>query len=510
MTNQVPSYRRILKSSSIIGGASVINIVIGLVRTKILAALLGPAGLGLVSLYSGLMSTATAVATMGIATTGTRQIAEAFSQEDERALAVVRNAMFWITLLLACTGALVVWSLREVLAAHVLGGAVHADIVGWLALGVALTVAGVSQGALIQGMRRIGDMARLSVYGSILNSLLGVALLRQWGQAGLVAYVLIGPMVSLLLGHWYVSRLPKVGTKNISIQEMAHQWQTLLRMGIPFMGAGLVGELVRLWIRVEVGNTLGTESLGHFQAAWTISMQYVGFVLAAMIADYYPRLTGVINDHEAATLLVNEQTEIALLLSAPVFIAMIGITPWVIHLLYSAVFMQAVDVLRWQILGDVLKVASWPVGFVILAAGAGKTYFWVETLVLLLMGGLVAGLLPIIGLQITGIAFLVSYAVYLPLVYILAKRRIAFRWQQNVTRLFFFILAICVLVAILSTRYWWGPIVSIVLTSAFGLYTLIRLAHMSNVGGSVGRVAAFGQRMSKKIVGLISYFLRCN
>jgi len=80
MSDKVASYRRILKSSSIIGGASVINIVIGLVRTKIIAVLLGPAGIGLVSLYSGLMSTATAVATMGIGTIGTRQIAPEFLQ----------------------------------------------------------------------------------------------------------------------------------------------------------------------------------------------------------------------------------------------------------------------------------------------------------------------------------------------------------------------------------------------------------------------------------------------
>jgi len=91
VTEQVASYRRILKSSSIIGGASVINILIGLVRTKIVAVLLGPTGIGLVSLYTGLMATATAVATMGIGTIGTRQIAEALSKDDECAVAVARH-----------------------------------------------------------------------------------------------------------------------------------------------------------------------------------------------------------------------------------------------------------------------------------------------------------------------------------------------------------------------------------------------------------------------------------
>jgi len=499
MAEQVASYRRILKTSSIIGGATVINIMIGLVRTKILALLLGPAGIGLISLYSGLMSTATAVAAMGIGTIGARQIAEACSKDDERDLAVVRRAMFWGSLLLASAGALVVWSLREVLAIHVLGGVEHGSIVGWLALGVALSVAGASQGALIQGMRRIGDMARLSVYGSVLNTALGGTLLWQWGHAGLVTYVLIGPLVSLLLGHWYVSRLTKITSSDISIQEMAHQWQTLLRLGVPFMGAGLVGALVQLWIRVEVGHTLGTEALGQYQAAWVISMQYIGMVLGAMGADYYPRLTSLIHDRKAANRLVNEQTEIALLLSAPVFIGIIGLAPWVIHLLYSSAFAPAVEVLRWQVLGDVLKVASWPLGFIILAAGDGKTFFWVETLAFLLMGVLIAGLSASVGLPITGIAFLVMYVVYLPLVYWLANRRIGFHWQSSVTILFLSILMFCILVFVLSSTYWWGGIVAVILALIFIIYVVVRLAKMSGVSGHLRRFSTAGMQTIKKL-----------
>ncbi|MDZ4212174.1 MAG: oligosaccharide flippase family protein, partial [Methylotenera sp.] len=319
MSEEVASYRRILKTSSIIGGSSVINILIGLARTKVLAMLLGPSGVGLISLYTALMSTASSIASMGIGTVGTRQIAEAHANEDVHALAVVRRSMFLGALLLACAGALVVWAFRELLAVRVLGGIEHAGIVGWLALGVAFSVASASQGALIQGMRQIGDIARISVYGSILNTILGIGLLWQWGSVALWAFLLIGPLFNFLLGHLYVSRLPKLQPGKITVQELSSQWKMLLRLGIPFMGAGLANTLVQLWIRVSVSDHLGIEAVGHFQAAWAISMQYIGFVLGAMVADYYPRLTGVINDKVAASRLVNEQTEIALLLSAPVF-----------------------------------------------------------------------------------------------------------------------------------------------------------------------------------------------
>jgi O-antigen/teichoic acid export membrane protein len=496
MTEAKASYRRILKSSSIIGGASFINILIGILRTKVLAVLLGPAGVGLTSLYNGLMLTAATFATMGVGTVGTRQIAEASSKDDAHALMVARRAMFWGTMFLAGSGALVVWGLRSILAKHALGNESYSGAVGWLSLGVALSVAAASQGALIQGMRRIGDLARLNVFGSILNTVLGVGLLWRWGKAGLIAYVLVGPAVSFVLGHLYVSKLPKAGMDRVTVEELTEEWKTLLRLGLAFVGAGLVGSLLQLWVRIDVGKVLGASSLGQYQAAWTISTQYIAFVLAAMGADYYPRLTGVIRDHQAAGRLINEQTEIAMLLSAPIFISMMALAPWVIHLLYTASFTPAIEVLRWQILGDVLKVASWPLGFVILAAGSGKTFFWAESAAGLVAALLIVGLVPVMGLPITGMASLASYAFYLPLVYWLARWRIGFRWSRSVLQLSVATFAICGGVGLLAVMTRWGMLVGCVVSVGFAVFALGRIAHMSDLGGPVGRLGAMARQLT--------------
>jgi PST family polysaccharide transporter len=496
MTETKESYHRILKGTSIIGGASFISIVIGLLRTKVLALLLGPSGVGLASLYTGLMGTASTVATMGLGVVGTRQIAEAYSKEDTHAIKVARRALFWGTMALAAAGGLVVWSLRSVLAVQALGNASYSRAVGWLSIGVALSVAGASQAALIQGMRRIGDIARLNVFGSAISTVLGIGLLWRWGNSGLVAYILVAPLASFALGHFYVSRLPKAGTESVTVHELTREWKMLLRLGLAMVGAGLVQQFAQLWIRIDVARVLGAQSLGQYQAAWTISMQYVSFVLLAMGTDYYPRLTGVIHDHKAASILVNEQTEVATLLSAPVFIAMISVAPWVIHLLYAASFTPAIEILRWQILGDVLKVASWPLGFLILAAGDGKIFFSTESAAWLVATGLITGSVRAFGLPITGIAYLAMYAFYLPLVYWFAWRRIGFRWSRSVLILSATTFAICVGVDILTAITRWGMLAGCVAAVAFAVYSLGRITHMSNLGGPVGRLGAMAHRLT--------------
>ena len=104
MNDSSKSYRRILISTSITGGASVINILIGIIRIKVVAVLLGPAGIGLIGIFQSLVSTAATFAGLGIATAASREIAQANGTEDSHALAVTRQALFMGTILFAVIG----------------------------------------------------------------------------------------------------------------------------------------------------------------------------------------------------------------------------------------------------------------------------------------------------------------------------------------------------------------------------------------------------------------------
>src|SRR5690554_1866735 len=154
------SHKQILRSSAIIGGSSIINNVIGLLRMKLVAVLLGPAGVGLIGILQNLMSTAATVSALGFDNVGTRQIAEAKGKNDQAAVDAARRALFWGTMILAVLGALLFWLASDLLAKYVMGDETLAGPVSWIAIGVALSVATGSQRALLTGMRRIGDIAK--------------------------------------------------------------------------------------------------------------------------------------------------------------------------------------------------------------------------------------------------------------------------------------------------------------------------------------------------------------
>src|SRR4051812_45676980 len=76
------SYGRILKPSAVIGGSTALNMFFGIARTKAMALLLGPSGVGLLGIYSSISDLVRSVAGLGINSSGVRQIAESVGSGD--------------------------------------------------------------------------------------------------------------------------------------------------------------------------------------------------------------------------------------------------------------------------------------------------------------------------------------------------------------------------------------------------------------------------------------------
>lgn len=463
---------------------------------KVVAVLLGPAGVGFIGILNNLMATASTVAAFGFGNVGTRQIAEARGREDQAAVDAARRALFWGTMALALVGAGVFWVARGVIAKSVLGDESLAPQVGWVSVGIALTVAAGSQRALLTGMRRIGDIARITVMSSLVSSVAGIAAVYFLGQAGVIVLVLSAPLAGFLISHIFVAKLPGIKTGRTPFNELSGQWKTLARLGSAFMVAGLAVTLGQLAVRSMVQQQLGTDSLGYFQAAWAISMTYIGFVLSAMGTDYYPRLTATIHDEEKARRLVNEQAHVAILLAGPVLVAMLALAPWVIYLLYTEEFTPAVDILRWQILGDVLKILSWPMGFIILACGKGTMFMVKEAAIMGVFVFCTWVLMPFIGLEATGLAFFVMYLINVPVLFLISRFLIGFSWSKAVTLDAVILIVVAVTIAAIGTfSDAQGAVFGLVAVALMGARSLIKLSQMAELGGPVGKLLSTFQRI---------------
>jgi O-antigen/teichoic acid export membrane protein len=71
------SYKQIVKATSIFGGVQAYNIVLAIVRTKLVAVLLGPAGMGLNGLLTGTTAMVASLTDLGLSFSAVKDIAAA-------------------------------------------------------------------------------------------------------------------------------------------------------------------------------------------------------------------------------------------------------------------------------------------------------------------------------------------------------------------------------------------------------------------------------------------------
>ena len=411
-----------------------VNVLMGIVRSKVNAVLLGPGGVGLMGLYSSISQIVGTLTGMGIGSSGVRQIAEAAGTGDQIRIARTIMTLRRVALFLGLTGALALFLFRKPICQMTFGNMEHAGEVGILAILIFLGEVAGGQAALIQGMRRIGDLARRSIIGAVLGTMASATIIYFYRERGIVAsFIAIATLE--LLSSWWFARKIQVERVTLRWKELWGEARPLLALGLVLTSSGLIAAGGAYVTQLIIVRQFSMDAVGLYRSAMTLSVVYAGFILQAMGTDFYPRLTAVAKDHPTCNRLVNEQAEVGLLLAVPGILATLTFTPLIIHAFYSAKFVPAVDILRWQILGILLRVGSWPMAFILLAKELKKMFFWTE----LASGGLYVGLiyfcLRMWGLTGAGIAFFGGYLVYWWMIFFLVRRVTGFAWSKANLRL---------------------------------------------------------------------------
>lgn len=473
------SYLQILKSTALIGGSSAINIFFAILRTKAAAVLLGPGGFGLMGLYNSVLDLTQTVANLGVQSSGVRQIAEAAAQGDKARVARTALVLRRISLLLGICGALLLFFLAVPVARLTFGDAQHAAGVALVSAAVFFRLVSSGQTALLQGLRRIADLARINVIGAFCATAITIPLLYLFGQDGIVPSLVAGAAVGLLVS-WSYSRKVRIGPAAMDMPQMRQEASDLLKLGVAFMTSAVVVSASAYLVRLIVVHADGLVAAGLYQAAWTLGGLYAGFILQAMGADFYPRLTAACHDNGECNRLVNEQAQIGMLLAGPGLLATLTLTPLVISLLYSPQFRDAVDVLRWICLGMMLRVVCWPVGFIIIAKGARAILAVTEIAAGIVHVGMAWLLTARFGVVGAGAAFFCLYIWHGALVYLIARRMSGFRWSRANLGLgaVFLPLAAGVFAGFLFLPALPASLIGIFATAATGIYCLVALVRL--------------------------------
>jgi O-antigen/teichoic acid export membrane protein len=423
------SYRQIFKATSLFGGVQAFNIVISVIRSKFVAVLLGPGGMGIAGLLTSAVGFVAALTNFGLGTSAVKNIAAAASTGDEvrisKAVIVLRR-LVWMTGLL---GLLLTVLLSPWLSELTFGNRNYTVAFIWISVTLLFQQLSTGQLVVLQGLRKLQYLAKADVIGAVFGLIVTVPVYYIWRIDGIVPVIIISSLTNMLL-TWYFARKVKVSRVQVSRVETKVEGKEMLKMGFVISLSGLITMATSYFVRIFISNTGGVEQVGFYNAGFAIISTYVGMVFTAMGTDYYPRLSAVAQDNIKSRELINQQAEVAILILAPILTVFLIFISWIVILLYSQKFVATTDMIHWAALGMYFKAASWSIAFVLIAKGASNLFFWNE----LIANGYIVGLnilgYKIAGLEGLGISFLVGYFIYFIQVFFVARFKYSFSFGK--------------------------------------------------------------------------------
>jgi O-antigen/teichoic acid export membrane protein len=426
-----------MKATSIFGGVQFFNIIIQIVRSKFVAVLLGPKGMGIMGLLISTTGMIGSITNFGLGTSAVKDIAAAFGTNNLNRVAILVNVMrrlVWITGLI---GLIITAIFSRFLSQVTFGNKDYAIAFLWLSITLLLNQLSSGQLVLLQGMRKLKHLAQANLSGSFLGLFVTLPLYYIWGFDGIVPGVIGTSLLSLLMS-WYYSRKIKIEHKPVSFTQTITEGKNMLYLGFMINLSMLFSVASSYLVRIFISHTGGIDQVGLYNAGFVIINTYVGLIFNAMGTDYFPRLSAVAYDNNLCKQTINQQAEIALLILAPILIIFLIFINWVIILLYSKQFIAVTDMIYWAAMGMFFKAASWSISFLFLAKGSSKVFFWTELSANILILGLNILGYYLGGLSGLGISFAIYYLIYLIQVFLTSKIKFGFSFNLSFIQIFAF------------------------------------------------------------------------
>lgn len=462
------SYKQILKSTSLFGGSQLITIIIGIIRNKVIAILLGTTGIGLIGIYQSILDTIKSLSTIGIETSGVRFLAKEGNDESNDLSKKIALIDRW-SIILGLLSSVICILFATPIKHYFFDDSISSLSIISLSISLFFMILAAGQTVVLQSLRKISYMVKSSIVWNLIALIISIPIYFYLKFDGIILVFTLTGIAMFLSAYYYRYKLD-IRKIKLTLKETQTGGKKLFTFGIYIACASIPSTASLFIVKSFLTNSSGLDSVGIFQAAWVITNTYLSLILKSMGTDFYPRLCRIIVDKTESKRLINEQTYIGLLFSIPAITFILLTAKILLSILYSGAFENASSILNWQIIGSYLKIMSWPLGFILLAKGKGLIFFATELIyyIAYVMG--IKLLYPIFDIEAVGISYFTSYLIYLVVVYLLAYKLIAFTWsKQNLKHMLFgiFIIAPSFLVVHYYETYSLYVVVPLFITALF-------------------------------------------
>lgn len=410
----------LIKTSLLSFVATVVKLSSVLVINKAIALYVGPSGLAVLGQFQNMLQLAMTASQGAINAGVTKYTAELGGGSDEL------PSLFSTAFKISVTCSIVVGLLLIVFSNYGATNFLNDKEYRYVFITLGCTIVFYTLNSLLlsilNGLKEIPIFIGINITQSIYSLIFTTALIYFLALKGALFALVTNQSVIFVFVLWKLRSHPVIKLQLFKAKFNRVVASKLGKYALMSVTAAILGPVSHMIIRNHLGESFGWDAAGYWQAIWYISTIYLMVITTSLSIYYLPRLSEITNKGEFRKELLSGYKiilPVVSLLALTIFI----LKDFIILILFSEGFEPMRELFLWQLVGDVLKIMSWLLSYIMLAKAMAKSFMFSEILAscnFILLAILFTSNYGLIGISY---AFALNYLLYLVLVFFLVRRQ---------------------------------------------------------------------------------------
>lgn len=373
--SQQSFHRTIFKNTGLFGFSQVLRILMRLVTNKVAAVFIGASGIGIIGLIENILNLIKGVSDLGVSSSSVREVAvistEDKETENEKRLIQLLYRWSWISGLL---GVLITLLFSKQICFSVFENYNHRLEIIALSFYFLFSSVAAIRLSVLRGKKLVKTMVLHQMILIVVSTIITIPVYYYFGIKGIIPVFLATSFADFLLSLFFTRNI-KVSNSKLTFSEFTKEILPVFKLGMLLSINVVFGQICFYIIRWFLKESDSLDVLGIYQVSNTFLVSYLGLIFASMANDYYPRLCNYEKNQEKFNDLINDQTELALLLVVPSILILYLVVPYVIPVLYTTEFLLVLKILQIGLFSVILRAIIWPIGYISLVKNDKLMYF---------------------------------------------------------------------------------------------------------------------------------------
>lgn len=400
----------IVKVFSLNAVATFVRMLAGLISVKVIAVIIGPAGVALLGQLKNFETILIGLANGGINNGITKYVSE-YKENEETTKLYISNALK-ITLVCTAIIAVILIAGSYYLSKAILLSSEYSYVFIVFGFTILLYSLNTLLISIINGYKQFKKYVVVNICGTIFGLIYSVILVFLWGLPGALINAVTYQSIVFFVTLWLCRDLPwmkkeyfvKKIDKAVVKKYFNYSLMTLTTLALV--------PVSRMILRGYVISEISPTEAGIWEGMNNVSTMYLNVLVSSLTIYYLPRMSELTSPKELHNELFHCYkfvVPILLVLGLALFL----LRDFVVKFLFTPEFEPMRDLFSWQLMGDFFKMCSWLLAYIMVAKAKTKAYITTEivfTLLYLLLAFILLKINGIVGL-VQG--YLINYVLYM-------------------------------------------------------------------------------------------------